>query len=132
MTHYCRVCNREFNCAGTLGGHMRSHTVGDQADKSRSDDHEHMNDKHSNVEGQKHSYSYALSQTVLSLKVEDTEAGDDDIDDDKGVMPNGSIATFSSSPHFPDQTRTTNFSPKENILTLAALLLYNTYYIKII
>ncbi|KAL3499610.1 hypothetical protein ACH5RR_038703 [Cinchona calisaya] len=27
--HFCRVCKRGFGCAGALGGHMRSHAVGD-------------------------------------------------------------------------------------------------------
>ncbi|CAI9095792.1 OLC1v1031807C1 [Oldenlandia corymbosa var. corymbosa] len=27
--HYCKVCKRGFGCAGALGGHMRSHAVGD-------------------------------------------------------------------------------------------------------
>ncbi|CAH9084490.1 unnamed protein product [Cuscuta epithymum] len=98
MTHYCRVCNRGFNCAGALGGHMRSHTVGDQADKSQSDDHDHMNNKQSNVEGQKHSYFLRTIANRFVTKSRGYRADDDDIDDDKGVMPHGSIAPFSSSP----------------------------------
>ncbi|CAH9144269.1 unnamed protein product [Cuscuta epithymum] len=94
MTHYCRVCNRGFNCAGALGGHMRSHTVGDQADKSQSDDHDHMNNKQSNVEGQKHSY---FLRTIANRFVTKSRGYRAD-DDDKGVMPHGSIAPFSSSP----------------------------------
>ncbi|KAK4434983.1 Zinc finger protein ZAT2 [Sesamum alatum] len=50
IRHYCKVCNRGFNCAGALGGHMRAHVIGDVSNNVNplhGDEHLRGNNKHS-------------------------------------------------------------------------------------
>ncbi|KAK4389576.1 Zinc finger protein ZAT2 [Sesamum angolense] len=51
IRHYCKVCNRGFNCAGALGGHMRAHVIGDVSHNNvippHGDEHLRGNNKHS-------------------------------------------------------------------------------------
>nr|BAA19112.1 PEThy;ZPT3-1 [Petunia x hybrida] len=69
VIHYCRVCKRGFNSAGALGGHMRSHGVGDHNKNYGEDINEQRyminNFRRDKPEGQKHSYNLRANTNRL-------------------------------------------------------------------
>ncbi|RAL44487.1 hypothetical protein DM860_011764 [Cuscuta australis] len=99
--HYCKVCMRGFNCAGALGGHMRSHTLGDHGgDKNFRDDQEYLmvgdtNNDRPLFQGQKHSYflrantNRFIINNTRGIRDHDHDEGDKD---NKGVGSNGSAS----------------------------------------
>ncbi|XP_033509877.1 zinc finger protein ZAT1-like [Nicotiana tomentosiformis] len=71
VVHYCRVCKRVFSSAGALGGHMRSHGVGDtnrNYGEEISEQRFMINNnfrRDNKQEGQKHSYNLRANSNRL-------------------------------------------------------------------
>ncbi|KAL0312921.1 UNVERIFIED_CONTAM: hypothetical protein Sradi_5691400 [Sesamum radiatum] len=60
IRHYCKVCNRGFNCAGALGGHMRAHVIGDVSHHNNNVNHPSHGDEHLRGSSNNNKHSYFL------------------------------------------------------------------------